>query len=101
MDGWPLVVVALGCSLIWAAAQVTVVREVAREWAAVMTGLIDHTTCIAVAKTGVESAPEAGEGLVGEGGFIPGAGEDDDEDDDDLEHGESYTPTCTPKRLGF
>ena len=38
--------------------------------------------------------------LEGAGGFIAGQ-EYDDDDDDELEHGESYAPTCKPRRLGF
>lgn len=98
MDDWPLAVVVVGCSLIWAVTLWVVTRDVERGWAVVMTGLIDHTTCIAVAKTDVESeAPDQGAAV----GFSAGVDEDDDDDDDELEHGESYAPTCKPRKLGF
>lgn len=77
----------------WAVVAVVVVPTVA--W--VTLGMYVARRMLVIASIQDDNA-EPSEDLAGAGGFIDGG---DDGEDDELEHGESYAPTCNPRKLGF
>ena len=78
----------------WAVVAVVVVPTIA--WTALAMYVARRMLLVASAR---DDASEPSEDLAGAGGYIDG--DDDGGDDDELEHGETYAPTCRPRRLGF